>query len=439
MRSTGPRIFRGSRTSCSMRRKLGWLSSGWTFSNVPVNRLSTQMTLLPCRIRRSHRFEPMNPAPPVTTTVRFETPPIAISLHCPSAPSTSQALANSLADLQGTNDPAVALFRLHAFAAMRLVDRSDDESNEGSKHDSGCSHAPETTCSVRFAIATACRDASGHRLHAVVELAARRPARERLAVIALELNRTMRGRVRFQHALACRDTQLAAAILGQLADRLDDVLRGVGDQQLAPELEEGLDAGPAITDDGRAAGRRLEQAHARRKAGHRHVAAGEIEGVALGAIERGVPLGREMLDAVDIGRPADVGWILGTGDDEPPSGQPPRRLDQQALERRLAILAIGPKVAELPGRDRDRAFCRVCGDRRVHLRVDGAVQRAGTWAAVEVLDQRERRAAGERQVEGEARNGGGAQVVALAAVQPPQRHRRIDVVERRHTLRAARD
>src|SRR5215472_5988518 len=39
-------------------------------SLVPVKKLSTQRTSQPCSSRRSHRCEPMKPAPPVTRTRR---------------------------------------------------------------------------------------------------------------------------------------------------------------------------------------------------------------------------------------------------------------------------------------------------------------------------------------------------------------------------------
>ena len=57
---------------------------------------------------------------------------------------------------------------------------------------------------------------------------------------------------------------------------------------------------------------------------------------------------RQMLDALDIGGPVDVGRILRSGDDEAARRPLPRRLDQQPLERRLAIGAVGAEIAEIP-------------------------------------------------------------------------------------------
>src|SRR5579884_3212947 len=53
-----------------MKQKRGWFCSGRMLSMRPVWRLSRQITLCPRCTRRSHRCEPMKPAPPVTRTER---------------------------------------------------------------------------------------------------------------------------------------------------------------------------------------------------------------------------------------------------------------------------------------------------------------------------------------------------------------------------------
>jgi hypothetical protein len=43
------------------------VASGWTFARLPDARLSTTVTAPPRASSASTRFDPMNPAPPVTT------------------------------------------------------------------------------------------------------------------------------------------------------------------------------------------------------------------------------------------------------------------------------------------------------------------------------------------------------------------------------------
>src|SRR6476659_12397 len=54
----------------SMLRKSNSAERMWSmFCSDPVSRLSMQITLWPCPSRCSQRWEPRNPAPPVTTQV----------------------------------------------------------------------------------------------------------------------------------------------------------------------------------------------------------------------------------------------------------------------------------------------------------------------------------------------------------------------------------
>src|SRR4029079_6131048 len=60
-------------STCSVMstlRKSNLSSRMWSmFCSDPVSRLSMQITLCPCPSRCSQRWEPRNPAPPVTTQV----------------------------------------------------------------------------------------------------------------------------------------------------------------------------------------------------------------------------------------------------------------------------------------------------------------------------------------------------------------------------------
>src|SRR5215470_3147834 len=61
-------------TSARVMRKFGCFSRWPTFESTPVIRLSSASTSQPSAIRRSHKCDPRNPAPPVTTA-RMRSPP----------------------------------------------------------------------------------------------------------------------------------------------------------------------------------------------------------------------------------------------------------------------------------------------------------------------------------------------------------------------------
>src|SRR3954468_11784394 len=103
-----------------------------------------------------------------------------------------------------------------------------------------------------------------------------------------------------------------------------------------------------------------------------------------------MPLGRQMADVIDVGRPLDAGWILRTGDHEAMAGRAPRRLDEQPLQGRLAVVAGGPEKPELVA---------VRGsDGSVKLRIGTAVEGTRARAAILLLDDLESRPASEREV-----------------------------------------
>ena len=107
-------------------------------------------------------------------------------------------------------------------------------------------------------------------------------------------------------------------------------------------------ARPAVADDRRAAGRRLEQPHAGRPAGGDHVGAGDVQREALRCRSRGARRGGRCSMRSTLAGQRDVGRILRAGDDEAACRPAARRLQQQALERRLAVVAVGAHVAEVP-------------------------------------------------------------------------------------------
>ena len=170
-----------------------------------------------------------------------------------------------------------------------------------------------------------------------------------------------------------------------------------------------------------AAGGGLEQAHARAVAGGDHVGAGDVEGEAAGRVEARV-IGRgEVLDALDVRRPGDVGRIERPGDGEAPVGRAAGRLEEQAVEGRLAVGAVGAEVGEVPAGGH--------GLPSVGGGIDRAEERPGGAGAVVALEAVEGRAAGEGEVEVEAGDERGREVLLVAGGELGQRHRRVDVVE----------
>ena len=145
---------------------------------------------------------------------------------------------------------------------------------------------------------------------------------------------------------------------------------------------------PPIGQDRRGTSGRFEQAHRRRPAGRDHVGAGDVQRHARCRIEIGVIHGREMIDPLDVGGPIDLGGILRAGDDEPLVRQRPRRRDQQAFQRRLAIGAVSAEVGKVPA----------LGDvpRLISVGIHRAIERARRRHPELMLDARQRRPARER-------------------------------------------
>jgi hypothetical protein len=88
--------------------------------------------------------------------------------------------------------------------------------------------------------------------------------------------------------------------------------------------------------------------------------------------------GREMLDPLDIVGPVQIAGILRPGDRHAQIGATPRGFDQQLLERRLAIGAVGAEISQVP------ALWR--GKRAIGLGIDRAIERACRFGAVHCLD-----------------------------------------------------
>ncbi len=202
------------------------------------------------------------------------------------------------------------------------------------------------------------------------------------------------------------------------------------DQDLGARSKERVEALPLVADDRRAASGGFEQPHARRIPGGNHVGAREVEGETLTVVESAVAGGRQVLDALHVAWPNDVLRILRAGDDEPTRRQIHRRLHQQALESGLPVHAVSAEIAEVP--------LRLARLGIIRGRIHRAVERTRGGRAPLLLQLPKDRAARERQIHLITRNQRGRDVTGIAVAQLRQRHRRIDVVERRHA-RGVRD
>jgi hypothetical protein len=88
-----------------------------------------------------------------------------------------------------------------------------------------------------------------------------------------------------------------------------------------------------------------------------------------------------MLDPLDIGGPVDLGRILRAGDDEAAIGERTGGLDQQPLQGRLPVGAVGAEIGQVP------ALGRI--ERRISVRIDRAIKSARRRGAVLAFDPAE--------------------------------------------------
>ena len=227
-----------------------------------------------------------------------------------------------------------------------------------------------------------------------------------------------------------RSAAARRASSGSVWSRRQRLGRRPADEDLAARHEELVQPRPLVADDRHAARRRLEQPHARRPAGADHGGARHVQREALRGVERAVVRRARCGSRARRSRAsAIVAGYCGPATTKRPSRQCARRLEQQALERGLPIVAVGAEIAEVPA--------HVSRDLRVvQLRVDRAVEgtrgrrselaaRAGVSVGPPVNDRYRSYAAIWR----------GARYSHVALLQRCQRDRRVDVVERRRAAR----
>src|SRR5215212_4282060 len=130
--------------------------------------------------------------------------------------------------------------------------------------------------------------------------------------------------------------------------RLENVVRVAREHDLAIGEEQRFKTVPHIRNDRRAAGRSLEETHARGVAGTNHVGSRHVERESARGVERRVLVRGHMVDAVHIRRPGDRVGILWARDHEAPMRRAARWFDEQAVERRLPVGAVGAEIGQVP-------------------------------------------------------------------------------------------
>src|SRR5579885_996527 len=158
----------------------------------------------------------------------------------------------------------------------------------------------------------------------------------------------MRRGMAGQDALAGAFPHPRQLMARHFAQEPQSVLSRPGNQDFSTDLENILQTRPVIADDRRGASRSLKQAHARRIAGSLHFSARHIQRAPLRVIKLAMPLGRKMIEALYVRGPLYVIRVERTSHDERAVGIPAGRLQQEALQSRLAVITIGPQISQVP-------------------------------------------------------------------------------------------
>ena len=128
-----------------------------------------------------------------------------------------------------------------------------------------------------------------------------------------------------------------------------------------------------------------------------------------------------MFDALDVRGPFERRRILRPRDDESAMRQPARGLDEQALQHRLPVVAVGSQIAEVPLR-------RLAG-RSIDVGVRAAIKRLRARRRISLAQMPQGRSAGEGKVRVKLADLPRRDVGRAAGPQRGQRHGRVDVVE----------
>src|SRR6185312_3750012 len=146
-----------------------------------------------------------------------------------------------------------------------------------------------------------------------------------------------------ERALAC-GASYARELPGRQVEGRGRLLGAAGEEDLLPGSEKPLDSFPGITQHGSRTCGGFEEPAGRAEAHRGHVPPRDVQCQARGGIERRVLGRRDVPDEPDVACPGKIGWVARAAEHEALCGPATRRLDEERLERRLAVRRIGAEV-----------------------------------------------------------------------------------------------
>jgi hypothetical protein len=158
------------------------------------------------------------------------------------------------------------------------------------------------------------------------------------------------GGVVGEHSLPRALADGAALGFVEVVEVAERVRGGSRNEYFGIGMEERPESLPRVADDRRGACRCLEEANAGRPSRRDHVSARDVQSEPLRIVECAMFPRRQVGQAIDVCRPANRAWILRSSDDESRLARPTGGLEEQALERWLAIVAVRPHVPNIPAR-----------------------------------------------------------------------------------------
>lgn len=204
---------------------------------------------------------------------------------------------------------------------------------------------------------------------------------------------------------------------------------GVGEEDFLTGAQEAIEPFPGITQQGRAAGGRFEQAAGRTIPHGSHFAPGHVERQPRRTEEPRMPVGGHVTDEPEIVGPGKAIGITGAPQHEAFVPAAARGLDEQPLQSVLPVIGVSAEVGEI------RAPQRIAGDGMMGQRIDVSVQGRDSPGAQQALEAVQCSAAGVAEYQVEVAQAADGQIVdVLSGIHSRQRNRCIQVVK--HVERA---